>query len=73
MYICLCRGVTDSAIRQAVDEGVRSYKELSRKTGCGTECGTCVDFTRSLLDEALRSTRIEAPQGLRLTGVCSPA
>lgn len=53
MYVCLCNGVTESAIRNAVDEGVRTYRELSFKTGCGTTCGSCVPVARALLQEYL--------------------
>jgi bacterioferritin-associated ferredoxin len=53
MYVCLCHGVTDSAIREAVHDGVQTFRELSFKTGCGTRCGRCVGFARSLLRDNL--------------------
>ena len=73
MYVCLCRAVTDSAIREAVDEGVSTYRELSLKTGCGTQCGSCVKFARSVLKETLHSRRIESPQPIPVLQVCSAA
>lgn len=51
MYVCLCHGVTEGAIREAVGEGVRTLRELSFKTGCGTRCGSCVELAKSLLLE----------------------
>ena len=51
MYICLCHGVTDSAIREAARNGVRSFKELSFSTGCGLQCGSCAKQARALLEE----------------------
>lgn len=53
MYICICNAVTESAIRQAAREGVRSLRELSFKTGCSTQCGCCVSLAREVLDGAL--------------------
>ena len=53
MYVCICQAVSDSAIRKVVDEGVNSFRELSAKTGCGTQCGSCVKMAREILDKAL--------------------
>jgi bacterioferritin-associated ferredoxin len=53
MYVCICRAVTDSAIRQAVQDGARSLRDLSARTGCSTQCGRCVKVAREVLDTAL--------------------
>lgn len=53
MYVCICRAVTDTAIRRAVEEGVRTLPELSRETGAGTQCGSCVATARAILEEAV--------------------
>jgi bacterioferritin-associated ferredoxin len=53
MYVCVCHAVTDSAIRQAVDNGVNTFRDLSFRTGCGTQCGSCVKLAREVMDEAL--------------------
>ncbi len=53
MYICLCHAVTDRAIVDAVDRGVRSYSELSFSTGCGTQCGSCAKTARQIFKEAI--------------------
>jgi len=73
MYVCLCRGVTDSAIRSAVEAGVSCYRELSLTTGCGTQCGTCVDLSKSLLHAALEIKRTESAQSPPLMQVCPAA
>lgn len=52
MYICICHAVTDRAIRQAAEEGVRTMSELRLKTGCGSQCGSCTSTARKLLSEA---------------------
>jgi bacterioferritin-associated ferredoxin len=55
MYVCLCHGVTDSAIRDAVDSGARTFKRLSLMTGCGSQCGRCAPQAKALLEERLNS------------------
>jgi bacterioferritin-associated ferredoxin len=55
MYICLCHGVSDSAIRVAVNNGARTFRQLSFMTGCGTQCGSCAVQAKSLLKECLES------------------
>ncbi|MFC1688527.1 bacterioferritin-associated ferredoxin [Pseudomonadota bacterium] len=53
MYICICKAVNDNAIKEAVSEGVSSFRDLSAKTGCGTQCGSCVKLAREVMDQAL--------------------
>jgi len=56
MYICICKAVSDSTIRQSVNEGVNTFRELSARTGCGTQCGSCVTLAREVMDQALEAT-----------------
>jgi bacterioferritin-associated ferredoxin len=51
MYICICHGVTESQIREAVQAGAGDMDTLSAELGIGTRCGTCVCATQSLLEE----------------------
>ena len=67
MYVCLCKGVTDSQIRSAVREGARTVQGLRKQLGCTGQCGKCKQQVRELRDEVL----IE--QGLILSPVLSPA
>ena len=53
MYVCVCHAVNDSAIRKAVKAGVSSFRDLSTRTGCGTQCGSCVKLAREVMDQAL--------------------
>lgn len=70
MYICICNAVTDSAIKAAVRDGVRSMSDLSLKTGCSTQCGRCVGRAREVMNEAL-ADRGEFPAAFNLQVVCS--
>jgi bacterioferritin-associated ferredoxin len=41
MYVCLCTGVTERDILDAIDAGANSVEEVAHCTGAGTRCGTC--------------------------------
>ncbi len=52
MYVCVCNGVTDRAIREAAAQGARDLADLAFMTGCSTSCGTCGELAAQLLREA---------------------
>jgi hypothetical protein len=39
MYVCLCQGVTDGQIREAIMEGCCSYREVRETLGVASKCG----------------------------------
>ena len=51
MYVCLCKGITDSQIRAAVDQGADSITELQKKIGVALSCGSCIEMTESILEQ----------------------
>lgn len=57
MYVCICNAVTDSDIRNAVDEGVVNLRQLGLKTGCGTTCGSCAEMATEILQHSLTAAR----------------
>jgi len=73
MYVCICRSVTDTAIRRAIDDGAFTVDELGRKTGAGTQCGSCVPLAREILDRALEARGAPGAQAraLELRVACS--
>ncbi|HHH48677.1 MAG TPA: (2Fe-2S)-binding protein [Gammaproteobacteria bacterium] len=56
MYICICKAVTDSDIRGAVEEGTTSMRGLRDRLGCSGQCGKCARQVRQLRDQALSET-----------------
>lgn len=54
MYVCLCRGVTDAALRDAVAQGACSLPDLAERLGLGTGCGRCLDEAVARLGPDLR-------------------
>ncbi|WP_345794314.1 (2Fe-2S)-binding protein [Thauera sp. JM12B12] len=41
MYVCVCNAVTERQIRKAMDEGVRTLRELRQTLGVAADCGRC--------------------------------
>lgn len=59
MYVCLCKGVTDSQIRQAVDSGATSLRQVRQQLGVGSQCGKCSCLAQEILDGALQEGALE--------------
>ena len=55
MYVCLCHGIRDRDLEQAVEHGAHSFEELQARTGVASCCRTCERTARELLDSALAS------------------
>lgn len=52
MYICVCSGVTETQILEAVAEGAKNLGDLRAATGCASNCCQCVTAAVDLLDSA---------------------
>ncbi len=53
MYVCVCNGVTDGQIREAVQtRGCDSLRDLRRELGVGSQCAKCARHARQVLREA---------------------
>jgi bacterioferritin-associated ferredoxin len=52
MYVCLCRGVTDCDIQEAIDAGATTAEEVARSTGAGTGCGCCRGAVKAMVSAA---------------------
>ncbi|CAA0092811.1 Bacterioferritin-associated ferredoxin [Halioglobus japonicus] len=53
MYVCLCKGITDSQIRAAIQDGANSFREVRNTLGVASQCGKCGILTREILRETL--------------------
>jgi bacterioferritin-associated ferredoxin len=51
MYVCLCKGITDTQIRTAIQEGANSFKKVRNTLGVASQCGKCGILTREILRE----------------------
>lgn len=56
MFICICNGVTEGQIQQAVAQGASSVRELNQQLSVASCCGKCVSATRQLIDQYSQHT-----------------
>lgn len=49
MYVCICRAVTEAAVRGCIADGARTIKDVVKRCEAGTGCGTCVSKILDLL------------------------
>lgn len=60
MYVCLCNGVTDRQIREAVGDGVKSMRQLRQCLGVAANCGRCATHAKELLDQSRAEQRFDS-------------
>ncbi len=62
MYVCICKGITDTQIRAAVEDGASSLREVRNTLGVASECGKCSVMTRAIV----RATLLDSSAGQQL-------
>jgi bacterioferritin-associated ferredoxin len=50
MYVCLCIGVTNQSVADAVAAGASTSKQVADACGAGSECGRCRRTVRAIID-----------------------
>lgn len=60
MYVCVCRAVTDSQIRDAICDGACSMRELRQRLGVASECGRCSQCALGIL-RGQQQTNVQSP------------
>lgn len=53
MYVCICKGITDTQIRAAVQDGASSLREVHSSLGVASQCGKCGIMAREIVRESL--------------------
>ncbi|UMB71443.1 (2Fe-2S)-binding protein [Mycobacterium paraterrae] len=62
MYVCLCCGITNQAVVDAVVAGATTCKQVATACQAGSECGRCSRTIRSIIDATHPTTRT-SPKG----------
>jgi len=57
MIVCLCRGVSDRQVNEAIDNGATCVGRLEQ-CGIGGDCGGCERTLEKMLDKAEETGRI---------------
>ncbi len=61
MYVCICRAITDSQIRDEVRQGASSLREVGKNLGVASQCGKCGQHARSVIRDALSDRSQQDP------------
>ncbi|MBX7085475.1 MAG: (2Fe-2S)-binding protein [Leptospirales bacterium] len=64
MYVCICKGVTDSQIRRGVqDRRWHNLHDLQNELQVGTACGKCIREARSVMEKAQKDCAMGSVRG----------
>ncbi|MDP3845533.1 MAG: bacterioferritin-associated ferredoxin [Pseudomonas sp.] len=58
MYVCLCQGVTDGQIREAIYDGCCSYRDVRETLGVANQCGKCACLAKQVVRETLSDMQL---------------
>ena len=70
MYVCLCKGVTDTQIKEAVADGASSLRAVRMQLGVASQCGRCADCACDVIKEA-KAERKASPLSTGTFGGCA--
>jgi len=56
MYVCLCKGITQKDIQDAVENGA-SLSDIRKNMGVASECGSCAQYTKQLVKQTQQEMR----------------
>ncbi len=48
--VCYCMGITNGAVKAAVDAGANTLEEVQTETGVATVCGACMESVQRLVN-----------------------
>ena len=55
MYICLCKAVTDTRIKEAIRAGCKSVRMVGGFCYAGMDCGSCGMEIKSIIEAELEA------------------
>ncbi len=58
MYVCLCRGITDTQIKDAVYGGATTLRQVRQELDIMSQCGRCGLMAKQIVDETLASHQL---------------
>jgi bacterioferritin-associated ferredoxin len=58
MYVCICQQVTDREIKQAIENGACTIRDLKEQLGVATQCGKCCECACDILKSHQNSSEL---------------
>ena len=56
MFVCICMGITDKDISEAVKNGAKTVSDITMITGAGSGCGSCAAETMKILEKSVSAS-----------------
>jgi len=56
MYVCICNGLRDKQVRNAIKNGADTAGRIFKAHGCKPECAQCVGCMRNVIKEETLSS-----------------
>ena len=54
MFVCMCYGITDKQIKNAVEtHGVGNMRELKKVMTLGSQCGKCIELAQEIINNTI--------------------
>ncbi len=53
MYVCICKGITDNQIKDAVCGGATTLRKVRTQLGAMSQCGKCAVLTKEIVEDTL--------------------
>ncbi|HEV7423321.1 MAG TPA: (2Fe-2S)-binding protein [Mycobacterium sp.] len=63
MYVCLCVGVTNHTVSEAVAAGASTSKQVADACGAGSDCGRCRLTVRAIIEARRASAATKRVRG----------
>ena len=55
MYVCVCLAVTDTTVRESIENGCNSRQAVTRQCGAGGDCGACHGMIEDMIEDHLEA------------------
>lgn len=53
MYVCVCMAVTESEVRDAIEQGATTVQGVTRACRAGGDCGACQGMIATMIEDHL--------------------
>ncbi len=53
MLVCVCKGISDRHIDEALQDGAASFRDVRTTLGVGSCCGQCASFAKEMVNEKM--------------------
>jgi bacterioferritin-associated ferredoxin len=70
MLVCICKGITDKDIENAVHEGATGFGDVHAALGIGSSCGQCATYAKNLVKETISQLQLSQNFNLAQEVVC---